>query len=477
MSNIKIIDKVRINLSKDKYSNWYSNNPKLGNGELILSTADNEENVISFIMIGNGTDRFRMIHNSGKNIFYPGIGAGYQLPTASNTELGGIKISSDYFTITNQTLYPKFLRYETYNYELALVTQENVSLKVDNNIYCKKLAADQVNTKLWVEEEHIKIGDKYIDLHIKLEGKSAPPILSNNEYCGIRFNNYRYDEADTAESDRSVAELSINNRGLLYYSTSTTSSKYQILMLNPNTYTSEKYISISKDNNGFFNLKGISSIPITDISGRGTLTLNIINKDTNSTLNSYSYSCNSSITADIKIPTVYCKSIRLNNGSILTPDSDNNININVSTNYCNSIVVEGQTYNVDTNNTITVGSLGFTDQDRIALNSSIKSLTLNNTQYSGDNVTFNINATTGLVANNSSGKVDLSHYKSADYIENSNLPYTEYDIYNNNSITTIVNVQRDELGHITSYNNATLIFKTLVDKIKDLEQRLEALEK
>ncbi len=248
-------------------------------------------------------------------------------------------------------------------------------------------------------------------------------------------------------------------------------------MLNPNTYTSGKYISISKDNNGFFNLKGISSIPITDISGKGTLTLKIRKKeDTDNILSQYSYDCDSSITANIDIPTVYCKSITLNN-STLTPDSDNNININIATNYCNSIVVEGQTYNVDNNNTITVGSLGFTDQDRLALNSSIKSLTLNNIQYSGDNVIFNINATTGLVANNSSGKVDLSHYKSADYIENSNLPYTEYDIYNNNSITTIVNVQRDELGHITSYNNATLIFKTLVDKIKELEQRLEALEK
>jgi hypothetical protein len=77
-------------------------------GEIGVVNKTNTKNAIK-IVVGNGTSTTSELLAEG-NVFYSGIGAGYILPTASNTLLGGIKISDTYFYTDGEVLKLKVLK-------------------------------------------------------------------------------------------------------------------------------------------------------------------------------------------------------------------------------------------------------------------------------------------------------------------------------------------------------------------------------
>jgi len=77
-------------------------------GEIGIVNKPNTKNVAN-IVVGNGASTTSELLAEG-NVFYSGIGAGYTLPLASNTVLGGVKISDTYFYTDSGVLKLKILK-------------------------------------------------------------------------------------------------------------------------------------------------------------------------------------------------------------------------------------------------------------------------------------------------------------------------------------------------------------------------------
>jgi hypothetical protein len=77
-------------------------------GEIGIVNKTNSKTV-SALIVGNGSTNIENLLLND-NAFYPGIGAGYILPTASSTVYGGIKISDNYFYMDQGLLKPKTLQ-------------------------------------------------------------------------------------------------------------------------------------------------------------------------------------------------------------------------------------------------------------------------------------------------------------------------------------------------------------------------------
>lgn len=93
------IEDVRFLNRLDTKSEWNSRNAELLPGEIGILT-DSNGKIIG--LCAGGTDESeettgREIITADK-IFYPGKGAGYELPNASFTAVGGVKPSEDYYS-------------------------------------------------------------------------------------------------------------------------------------------------------------------------------------------------------------------------------------------------------------------------------------------------------------------------------------------------------------------------------------------
>ena len=169
--------KARISLRKDNSTNWSRNgSQKLLDGEVIFIDGAPGNNVTRLIVGEGGENVFNAISGdntsslttTGKNflrdaskvhdptqrstncnIFYSGVGAGYMLPTASETLLGGIKIDNSLFQVVESRLYLKhaYLRPEA-GKGVVIHIGNDASLEVDNNLYVNTLRATDHYTQL-----------------------------------------------------------------------------------------------------------------------------------------------------------------------------------------------------------------------------------------------------------------------------------------------------------------------------------------
>lgn len=432
---LKTLEKIRISLPKDTLSNWQIMNPTILEGELVI-VDDNDTEKISKLIIGNNAE-FNTLNNeaNAEYCFYPGIGAGYVLPTASVNKLGGIQINADYFTMNENTLEPVMLRYAE-NAALTLTTPEGTSLNIPQTITCDKLIANNINYETWVGVSDLFVDGKYISINAKTDGTANPPTLENNEYSGILFYNYKND--GETQDERSKAELSINNQGQLFYSLGQDSLKKQILMMRSDTILSSdssSYLSVQKDENGFLQLSTSTYIPATNVSGFGELTL-IING------NPHSYS----------------------------PVSSSAISFDIPTDYCNSIVVEGNTYTA-VNNVITVGSLGFTNENAATLNSAVQTITYNGTTYSGPEIaiTSKVQGSEAIEVKEEGGVSTILHYDPG-YVDIVGEQVFNVGYEDSSEFPYIITVNRDKLGHVPSYSRGKLSFTKLLQRIDTLEE-------
>ena len=97
----KTIDKVRIQqwgLTLDK---WDSISDTVALNELTIINDSTNKTIA--LCIGDGikspAEYYNNANDNSTNIFFPGIGAGYRLPVAKTSLLGGIKLNTSYFSI------------------------------------------------------------------------------------------------------------------------------------------------------------------------------------------------------------------------------------------------------------------------------------------------------------------------------------------------------------------------------------------
>lgn len=145
-------------------------------------------------MIGNGEDSVVSLYNtaidletsdSAKNVFFPGIGAGYVLPTASSTKIGGLKINPYYFVLQNDALELKLLRkaepdpitHLYYNSEGPTPTNEPLTLPVKHDLRIQgSLFVDEIIAETTV---NIQTESNYIDVHKKIDKEVTEDVIAS----------------------------------------------------------------------------------------------------------------------------------------------------------------------------------------------------------------------------------------------------------------------------------------------------------
>lgn len=167
----KTIDNVRIQqwgLTLDK---WDSAPDTVAINELAVINDSNNKTIA--LCIGDGvqspTQYYNDADDSSTNIFFPGIGAGYRLPVAKTNLLGGIKINSSYFSITDDGKFsPTFISYgsgvgENGGPILELPNKHNLT------VY-GTLTAENIVSE---EKYQIQVAGEYVDVHKRTQMKST----------------------------------------------------------------------------------------------------------------------------------------------------------------------------------------------------------------------------------------------------------------------------------------------------------------
>jgi hypothetical protein len=131
------------------------------------------------LVIGNDSDTVSEMYqdnrdgNSTTNIFFSGIGAGYELPKASSDTLGGLKLNSRYFYLSNDQLNLVLLREAApdangkYYNEIGEITH-NVPLTLPSDHDLRIQGALFVNKIITEERLDIQVESNYIDVHKKI---------------------------------------------------------------------------------------------------------------------------------------------------------------------------------------------------------------------------------------------------------------------------------------------------------------------
>lgn len=178
MADPKIVKNIHIQQWNGDENYWSTQKP-LMEGEIGIVNKTNTKNAAN-IVVGNGTFTTSELLEEG-NVFYPGIGAGYVLPTASGTVHGGIKIADNYFYVDQGLLKPKTLRLieddnpdnpDEFNKanksgNQALISAPTTDWKLQGDFYAETLYADEARIKniVYEKETNIEYSGKYIDIH------------------------------------------------------------------------------------------------------------------------------------------------------------------------------------------------------------------------------------------------------------------------------------------------------------------------
>ena len=401
----------------------------------IAIVMSNDNTTLLGIVVGEG--QVYELYNKRQKVLFPGIGAGYVLPEASTSTLGGIKINELYFRMNNSVLNPISLTYtqDVVNGNRVLTLPENHNLNVPGEITATSMHYQNVynlfaqsnyigvrkgiiTTKTAVvtcttaEEiivsDHISgnitfvpevmnynireqntttttifsptfiVGETYVVKYDVISDEQLS-ILPDNEYEGIQFFNYKKHEDGLTDDVRSVAELSIDNNGMLVYSTDNKSlSNY-------------KKIALTEDQNYF-----------------------LINVD--------------------NVPTYYYPfSTRVNYNTSKS--------INLSQKFCTSINVNGAKFDLQDDKSINIG-----------------------------NVIRDVTGTNGLTntKNTATGTVTISHSEASDLTNTTN----KVSISDAAKIVSAISaVTRDTYGHLTGITTTTYDFAAVLTSINSLQNQ------
>lgn len=178
MAEPKIVKDIHIKQWNGDENYWSTQKP-LMEGEIGVINKTNTKNAIK-IVVGNGTSTTSELLTEG-NVFYAGIGAGYILPTASNTLLGGVKISDTYFYTDGEVLKLKVLKSiwddnpdspDEFNKANksdndAFISSPATDWKLRGDFYAETLYADEARIKnvIYEQETNVDYYGKYIDVH------------------------------------------------------------------------------------------------------------------------------------------------------------------------------------------------------------------------------------------------------------------------------------------------------------------------
>ena len=165
----KTIDKVRIQqwgLTLDK---WDSISDTVALNELTIINDSTNKTIA--LCIGDGikspAEYYNNANDNSTNIFFPGIGAGYRLPVAKTSLLGGIKLNTSYFSITDDGMFsPTFISYTNGMGEnggpiLELPNKHN--LTVHGTLTAENIVSE--------EKYQIQVAGEYIDVHKRTQMK------------------------------------------------------------------------------------------------------------------------------------------------------------------------------------------------------------------------------------------------------------------------------------------------------------------
>lgn len=467
MAEPKKIEDVILQLRQDTIENWEKNQTKLKKGEPGLIYSNSGSNPLGLVF-GNGDREEDLplisIYSNGQ-CFYPGKGAGYELPKASEAILGGIKINTSYFEMSGEQLQPLTMVYTNLptqhtpgNYALTL--PETTDLNIDGDLYFKKAYGDY----LWVKhldqeyETITETANQYSNIHYSNNGDVIVNVLENGEREGLLLHNYRTDEKDTIPEYRTIAELSINNNGILLYSPDNKNVEFQhILTMSPLTtgVLEEGFLFVTKSENGGTVVTPKQYIESEHLSNLSELTITVNGVD-------HIYSPN------------------INDASYT-----NKVELTIPTSYCSTLIFDGQTYIPDENNVISLSASNFNEEYRQLVDKSVTQINFLGEAYTANNHVLELHDNRSWVGDNTSievntvaGQSTISHKAPVGFVQDEDLDGSlEVNIMTEpDKLVFISGVTRDSKGHVIKYERTTVNISDLLLKIKELEDRILILE-
>lgn len=436
--------KGRIELRYDSYNNWRSVNPILRSGEVGFATQESPLST-SCLFLGNGVSTINELlaeengseyepsaRSTSYAVFYSGIGAGYRLPVASESVIGGISIDPSYYEIISNRLTPtSYTKQYISDLGQTIVLQEGYNFQVDGTIKC---------TELTTSKEHI-VTSYYIDLNTSIGEEATTPLNYSYPHAGMFIDHFQ----DGASGQKISAFMGIDLDGYPRIS-----SNY--LKNDPYGSPDLKYLVVADNiSNGFLKINGGIASPVT----LPTLTINYTVDG--GEFSQYFYNGEEEVTLTLNTMSNYCTKIQV--GETIYEVADNVINVgdsiwdetkneefdilkdsvqNIETNYTTKIIIDGKEF-TSANNTITIDNI----LEDLSIQSSNSTITIEKTEES----------------------YDLKHYNVNPNIETT----PAIGDYKSNILYTIGTLEVDSLGHIT---NLQLVRFDL----SDINKRLNALE-
>lgn len=195
MAEPKIVKNIHIQQWNGDENYWSTQEP-LREGEIGIVTKTNTKNATK-IVVGNGISNTSQLL-LGDSVFYAGIGAGYILPPASNTLLGGVKISDTYFYTDGEALKLKILKSIlddnpdnpdefnkiNKNGNQAFISTPATDWKLRGDFYAEALYADEAHIKniVYDQETNIDYLSKYLDIHKDISEEFTIQLTPNHYY-------------------------------------------------------------------------------------------------------------------------------------------------------------------------------------------------------------------------------------------------------------------------------------------------------
>lgn len=172
---------------------------------------------VRYLTIGDGTTPVAKLIEDDK-IFRIGLGADYELPVASSTLLGGIKIHNNYFYYPEDSdqLIPKTFQLTTdagvgdYNTDrksehIAYISQPNSDFKIQGDLYAEDIIADTGIFKNITYEQEINVAydGQYLKIHKSREESDRREfeIQLAPEHYSTESNEYIYTLDTTSAID------------------------------------------------------------------------------------------------------------------------------------------------------------------------------------------------------------------------------------------------------------------------------------
>lgn len=536
----KTLNNIRIQQWGNTLNSWdnTSTNPALY--ELALVQSNVEPTKTIGLVIGNGEDSVVSLYNtaidletsdSAKNVFFPGIGAGYVLPTASSTQIGGLKINPYYFVLQNDALESKLLRKAEpdpitrlyYNSEGPTPKNEPLTLPLKHDLRIQgSLFVDEIIAETTI---NIQTESNYIDVHKKIDKEITEDVVASEGTITLtNYVNTQWHETieivdssgteitgfdiDSGTVDGKIVTILKSEK---FVTDKTYTISYRTVSSDPWVLKDEETagiriynynakdasleesfrevaeISVTNDGNLWYTsnalgLDGpierynISLMSPSDISGiplydGSTKLLSIVEKIPVSSMPEFSKLGISFVGSGEEVSYEY------------DPNKNEDVTVEIRNDYCDTIIANGVEYKVS-NNTINLGSPVWTEDLYDAIQSAVQKITFNGTVYTGPEITISFDYTkgistgTGIVLTNNDGMANLSHSTYSNYKDVISYDSIEISLGSSNNFFIVSDIERDDddLGHLLNYKNTKVSFTPLLETVSDLVERVEKID-